>query len=304
MKYAVGVDIGGTKIAIALVDTNGKIIIEETLSTNQQKEPEEIIHQIKDVITELLTTKHVTVDELRGIGLGAPGPLDTREGMITTPPNLPKWRNVPIVEMMRDRFSVPIVLENDANAATLAEKWVGSAQDSNNFIYLTISTGIGAGVYIDGQLLLGFTGNAGDVGHMAIDASKGTCTCGLKGCFEWIASGTAIARRGSELLGSEHSTKEIFDLYYAGHQQIQEFIENDVFPAIGTGCVNLVNIYDPEKIVIGGGVSLVGESLFEAVQEFISKYALNPTGCKTAVVPASCGAKSGVIGAAALILTR
>ncbi|MNE56475.1 N-acetylmannosamine kinase [compost metagenome] len=201
---------------------------------------------------------------------------------------------------MKRHLPYSIKLENDATAATLAEKWLGAAKDEQHFVFITISTGIGAGIYMHGKLITGASGNAGDVGHFVIDPAAGRCVCGQRGCWEYVASGTAIARQASELLGRSVTSKEAFDLAAAGDPDVKELIDK-VFGYIGIGCVTLINTLDPEKIVIGGGVSQVGEPLFQAVQDYVGRYALNPSGRKTPIVPAALQQDAGLIGAAALV---
>lgn len=303
MANVIGIDIGGTKTAIGIVDGSGAILAKSVIATDLTISPEEMVRRIYFNVKEMMVECNLTIDQFCGIGIGAPGPLESRSGIILNPPNLPNWRDVHIVEMIHTEFRLPTFLENDANAATLAEKWVGSAQDLDCFVYLTISTGIGAGFYESGKLIRGKSGNAGDIGHMVIDPSFGTCACGQKGCFEWIASGTSIARQGSHLLGKEVTTQEVFELYRKGHPKISEMIEL-VFEKIGVGCVSIINALDPEKIVIGGGVSNVGEPLFVAVQKYVKQYALNSSGTKTEIVPAGLEQDTGLIGAAAVAFNR
>lgn len=300
-RYAIGVDIGGTKVAIGLVGENGEVQAERTIGTKLDIPPEQMTDQICQTVQEMVDESGLKLEHCAGIGIGAPGPLDPGSGKITCPPNLPSWAGFAIVERFKQHFQLPIRLENDASAAALAEKWVGAAQENDNFIYITISTGIGAGIYTAGKLFTGSSGNAGDVGHFVIDPSTGQCTCGQKGCFEYLASGTAIARRASELLGRSVTTKEVFELYQAKHLQITAFVEA-TFEYIGMGCVTLINIFDPEKVVIGGGVSQVGAPLFDAVRSYVERFALNPSGRKTKIVPARLHKNVGLIGAAALIL--
>lgn len=300
MEYIIGVDIGGTKTSIGIIIGNGKILAKTTIPTNLTIAPKQMIDNICSEIDKLLGETKLNIQNVTGIGIGAPGPLNPRKGEIICPPNLVNWKNVNITEQFKNYFQCPVFLENDANAATLGEKWAGAAKDNNNFIYLTISTGIGAGLYSDGKLISGSTGNAGDVGHIVVDPSYGTCQCGQKGCFEYVASGTAIARIGSEKMKKSLSTKEVFDLYNDGDEDIVPFIE-DVFKNIGIGCVTLINLFDPEKIIIGGGVSKVGEPLFKAVRRYVQNHSLNPAGRNTEIVPSKLGQDSGLIGAAALV---
>ncbi|NGP46148.1 ROK family protein [Bacillaceae bacterium SIJ1] len=301
MNVAAGVDIGGTKTAIGIVDDKGALLAKEVLPTDQSVSPYEMIDRMAQTIHHLLEGLGKTAEALSGIGIGAPGPLDSREGKIINPPNLTAWRDIEVTGRFKEHFAVPVTLENDANAATLAEKWVGAAQDNDNFIYMTVSTGIGAGIYANGQLITGKSGNAGDIGHMVIDPSFGSREGEIEGGFEYIASGTGIARHASKLLGESVTTAEVFQRANEGDQQLQEFV-NMIFEKIGVGCVSLINILDPEKIVIGGGVTKVGRPLFDAVQAFVSERALGPRGRETVIVPSGLSQDSGVIGAAALIL--
>ena len=303
MSFIIGVDIGGTKIALGIVKEDGNVIEKNVIATNTTIAPEQMIDQICQEIDSLLTKSSLSINEIQGIGIGAPGPLAQEEGEIICPPNLPNWRNIKIVNQIKQYFNCPVYLENDANAATLAEKWVGAAKVNNNFIYMTISTGIGAGLYLNGKLFSGSSGSAGEIGHMVVDPSYGQCKCGQRGCFEYVASGTAIARLGSEKINKDLSTKEVFELYSAGNEQIIPIVE-DVFKNIGSSCVTLINIFDPEKIVIGGGVSKVGEPLFNSVRDYVKKYALSPMGRETKIVPSGLGQDTGIIGAAALVVSQ
>lgn len=300
-SFAVGIDIGGTKIALGIVDDQGKVLIQKTVKTDLKRSAEEMINEIGRSVHQLFAESGLSERDCRGIGIGAPGPLNPKEGKLLCPPNLPNWEGFSVAEQLSQWVSLPIVMENDASAAALAEQWIGAGRNSKHFVYLTISTGIGSGVIVDGKLYTGFSGNAGDVGHMVIDPSQGTCKCGQRGCFEHIASGTAIARRASLLAGISLSTEAVFDMYVRGDTRMVSFIQQ-TFEYIGMGCVALINIFDPERIVLGGGVTLAGEPLFQAVQGYVSRYALNPSGRAVPIVPAHLDRHAGMIGAAALVL--
>lgn len=304
MNYAVGIDIGGTKTAMGLLSSDGKVLSKTSLTTDLSLKPSDMVDKIAEAANRLLSDENLQQADLKGIGIGAPGPLNTKLGQIVEPPNLRNWWNFPIIHSFKRHFQVPIVLENDATAAALAEKWIGAAQAVDHFVYITVSTGIGAGIYSHGRLITGATGNAGDIGHMVIDPGAGLCNCGQRGCFEYIASGTAIAREASSLLGRTVTAKEVFDLALSGQDTAIESLVNRVFGYIGIGCVTLINTFDPEMLVIGGGVSQVGAPLFEAVREYIKHHALNPSGRNTRVVPAALQQDAGLIGAAALIHTN
>ncbi|MEF2964619.1 ROK family protein [Paenibacillus sp. M1] len=302
LSYAVGIDIGGTKTAIGFVDDGGEVLAKTTLPTDRTVPPSAMVDRIAAAVKQLAADAGVAESAARGIGIGAPGPINTRLGQIVKPPNLPEWWGFPVVESLKRHYGhLPIFFENDATAAALAEKWLGAARDAEDFVYITISTGIGAGIYSGGRLITGATGNAGDVGHFVIDPAAGTCVCGQQGCWEWIASGTAIARQAGELLGRPVSSREVFELSFSGQDDRMKELVNQVFRYIGIGCVTLINTLDPELVVIGGGVSQVGAALFEAVTDYVATYALNPSGRNTPIVPAALRQDAGLIGAAALV---
>ncbi|MGP4105830.1 ROK family protein [Virgibacillus sp. L01] len=303
MKYAIGVDIGGTKVAIAIVDETGKIKMHSVISTDITISAIKMVHKINREIERVLKESGISMNQLIGIGVGAPGPLDSKKGVVTSPPNLKGWIDVPVSRLVEQHFSMPVLLENDANAAALAEKLTGAAQENDDFVYITVSTGIGAGIVTEGKLLRGLKGNAGDIGHTVVDPSFGRCTCGQYGCLEWIASGTAIARQGSVIMDKDITSKDVFNLYLSGNVEIVHLIER-VFRVLGVACVSVINTFDTEKIVIGGGVSKVGAPLFQSIQTYVNNFALNETGRKTEIVPAKLEQKSGVIGAAALCFNR
>ena|SRR5690625_216463 len=299
MKNSIGVDIGGTKVAIGIVNETGLVKEQSIIPTDLSISPFDMISKINVEIKNIITQAGLKQEDITGIGIGAPGPLDSKNGMILCPPNLPTWKDIPIQKWVEDEFSIPVKLENDANAAALAEKWIGAGQKNDDFIYMTVSTGIGSGIISDGKLLHGRKGNAGDVGHIVVDPSFGQCTCGQYGCLEWIASGTAIAREGSKIMGEKLTTAEVFNLYDQNHPDIIPYM-NRVFNVLGVACVTLINMFDTEKIVIGGGVSNSGETLFNPIRTYVQSYALNPDGRKTEIVPSQLKQSSGVVGAAAL----
>ncbi|GGG16319.1 ROK family protein [Paenibacillus aceti] len=300
MNYAIGIDIGGTKTAIGLIDPTGHVLAKTALPTDHTVSPHVMVDRMAAAIKQMMAEHQVTEADILGIGVGAPGPLNTQKGEITAPPNLKGWWNFPIVESLKRHFDYKVAFENDATAAALAEKWLGAAKDAEHFVFITISTGIGAGIFSHGKLLTGVTGNAGDVGHFVIDPAAGTCVCGQEGCWEYVASGTAIARQATDILGREVTSKEVFALAAEGDQEMKALVDK-VFRYIGVGCVTLINTLDPEKLVIGGGVSQIGEPLFAAVRDYVSKHALNPSGRNTPIVPAALLQDAGLIGAAALI---
>ncbi|MCD8501169.1 MAG: ROK family protein [Bacillaceae bacterium] len=303
MNLAIGIDIGGTKTAIGIVNKEGEVLCKRIIPTDQTVSPDVMVNRINESVQVLMKQLNVTTNDIKGVGVGAPGPIDTTRGEIVCPPNLPRWKGYKLVEQLSQVLNLDVKLENDASLAGLAEFKVGAAKNARDFLYVTISTGIGAGIIMDGKLVTGRTGNAGDIGHMVIDPSYGTCKCGQKGCFEWIASGTAIARQGTKLLNRVVTTEEVFCLYREGDIQIVKMV-NDIFERIGMACVSLINIFDVNLIVLGGGVSKVGNPLTNHVSKYISKHALNPKGRKTKIKRSALSENVGIVGAATLFFLR
>lgn len=299
-SFAIGIDIGGTKIAAGFVDDNGEVLARTTVKTDLGMAPSDMMGRVADELRALAESNGIPLEEAQGVGVGAPGPLDTTAGKLTCPPNLRSWWGFPLVDDLKDKLGLPVKMENDATAAALAEKWIGAAQDSDHFVFITVSTGIGAGIYSHGKLITGASGNAGDAGFMFVHPTGDVLKDEPSGYWERIASGTAIAREASRLLGREVTSKEAFELAQQGDPVIGELVQR-VFTYIGMGCVTLINLLDPSKIVIGGGVSQVGEPLFSVVRDYVSKHALNPGGRETAIVPAKLQQDAGLIGAAALV---
>lgn len=301
MSDIIGIDIGGTKTAIGVVDNQGQIKQRKTIPTDLTVSPDTMLERIGDAVEAL--ERPIGDVQIKGIGIGAPGPLDPDQGRMLGPPNLPTWHNLDVSSYFHERFQWPVELQNDAVAALFAERWTGAAKGCEDVVYLTISTGIGSGIISGGRLIKGVSGNAGEVGHIVIDPSFGECVCGQKGCFEYIASGTGISNHGSRALGETLSAEEIFSLARSGNQEAAAFLDK-IYAVMGAGCVTLVNSFDPERIVIGGGVSKAGGDMFEAIQSYVSRYALNERGRAVSIVPASHGTDAGLIGAAAQLLLK
>ncbi|HLV10510.1 MAG TPA: ROK family protein, partial [Halanaerobiales bacterium] len=211
--FFLGVDLGGTKILSVVSNERGDIIERVKLDTEAELGSEKlIINNIIRSIEEVLDKSGLCSDDIVRIGIGSPGPLNTREGIIYENSNLP-WKNVPIVEIIEEQTGLPVFLENDANAAALGEKWFGAGKDVQDMLYVTISTGIGGGIIIDGKVFHGINDIAGEVGHVVIDPLGPVCGCGRKGCFEALASGTAISRMGKKAVkeGKDTLLRELSD---------------------------------------------------------------------------------------------
>lgn len=311
-ELAIGVDLGGTKIATAVVDNQGGVRAEEVIPTRAEEGTEAVLRRIKESVRRVCTAAGIRPEETRGLGLGSPGPLDLARGLVIFTPNL-GWRGVPLRAEMEDAFRIPVVLENDARAAAWGEYRYGAGQGTRSMIYVTLGTGIGGGLVLEGRLYHGGHGNAGEVGHTTVLPHGPRCRCGNRGCWEALASGTAIARRAQERIQEGESSMLATDPGLAGITAVEvaraaregdrlarEVLE-EAFSYIGLGVANLVNIFDPERVVLGGGLTAIGDPLFAAVRRTIAERVLPGPGREVAVVPAALGKRAGVIGAALLL---
>lgn len=307
-KYVIGVDLGGTKIYSALVDFNGNIIKEKVVNTEAQNGSEKIINNIEDTIKFVL--EGVSKEEVSGIGIGSPGPLDIKNGIILEPPNLP-FKNFNIVEKLENSFALPVFLDNDANAATQGEFLFGAGNGTENMLFITISTGIGGGAIINGKIYRGSTSNGAEIGHTTINPNGPRCGCGNNGCIERLASGTAIMKRGREavetnvvtsLRGYNNiTTKDVFSEYYKGDRVAKEIID-EALDYLGVFVANMANSFDPDMIVLGGGVINGGDIVLDRVREVVKVRALKIVGENVKIVKSTLGGKAGVLGAAALVI--
>ena len=263
----------------------------------------------------------VTTEHIAAIGIGAPGPLNPYTGVVYSPPNLPGWNNVPLKAMMEARLNqVPVFLGNDANLAGLGEYRFGAAKGRHNVIYMTVSTGIGGGIIVDGKMLEGTDGAAGEIGHVTMEINGPRCGCGNYGCLEVLAAGPALRRIALERIrAGETSVLQEMAEARGGLDQLQpEMIEKaarskdplalDIMQTagryLGVGIANLLHIFNPEIVVIGGGVSRAGELIFNPIHQEVEKRAMPAFRARVSIVPSPLGDDVGLYGAVALALTH
>jgi len=294
--------------------------------TGEDTIPDHIIPRMFQAVQQALDEAHVTCTQIAGIGIGAPGPLNNRTGVIFAPPNLKGWRNVPLRDTFQEHFNVPTFVENDANAAALGEYMFGAGRGSKELVYLTISTGIGGGVIADGKILEGVIGTAAELGHMTIDWHGERCNCGNIGCLESIASGTAIARRANAMvvLGKaddlrdfalthqdETSSQQKDTSLYINARTVAQAAEAGIplavdiidraAEALGVGLVNIIHIFNPETIILGGSVSQIGARLLDPARSIMNERAMDVPRDAVRLVIAELGPNVGLVGAGALI---
>jgi len=314
----IGIDLGGTKISTALVDASGRIVARDYRETMAARGQKVVVERMVDAARRVISEAGVVFSQVTGVGVGSPGPIDSRIGVVTAPPNLPGWKDVPLKQLIEERLGITTFLENDANAAALGEYRFGAGQGVQNMIYVTVSTGIGGGLILNGQLYSGTIGTAGEIGHTTVLPQGPYCGCGNRGCLEALASGTAIAREGRELVqrgvptliaalaegNPERVTARLVaEAAEQGDIEAQEILA-EAMAYLGVGMANLVNLFNPELIVIGGGLTHLGEKLFRPVRRAIERRAFPAAARVVQVVPAQLGDDAGVLGAAAVAMAQ
>ncbi len=311
-KFAIGVDLGGTSIKVGVVSKEGKIEKKISVDTLADGGPDIVIHQIKKGI-DLVLDKYIK--QVVGIGIGSPGVVAAKKGMVEHPPNLPGWEKVPLGKIIEKAYKIDTFVENDANAAAVGELIFGAGKDLENFIMVTLGTGVGSGIIINGKLYRGETGAAGELGHITIDYKGPQCNCGNIGCVETYVGNNYMVERVSVELGN-HPESKIFELLDNNLGQLSPKIICDAANSgdqyaksvvvetgryLGFGLASVVNLLDISKIIIGGGVAGFGKMLFDSIQDTIKERTLKSLKDRIEVLPAKLKNEAGILGASALV---
>ena len=316
-RYIIGVDLGGTNIVVGAMPEDGsRQLAMRSQPTRSEHGAEAVSQLIGSMIDETLWAVCAETgarrEDFLGVGIGAPGPLDRERGLVIVAPNL-GWRDYPLRDRVHDLVGLPSTLDNDANCATVGEWWRGAARGGRNVVGLTIGTGIGGGLVIDGKLYHGASDVAGEFGHTTIDSTGRRCKCGNYGCLEAYASGPAIADRAREalweganstllqLVGGDAALITAQTVYDAAEQgdEIAREVVRDTARFLGAGIANLLNIFNPNVVVIAGGVTHAGEALFEPLRAEVKRRAFRPAVEACEIVPAALPGIAGVVGAVA-----
>lgn len=316
---ALGVDIGGTKLAVGSVDASGRVLATARASTPVREGPQRVLSLLIDLCKKVLAATLCQAGDCRvvAVGVGCGGPLDPERGIIYAPPNLPGWEEVHLAEDLTDGLGYPVYVENDANAAALGELRFGGGRGIKNFVYLTISTGIGSGIVIGGKLYRGENGNAGEIGHMCVAYDGRPCHCGSRGCLEAYASGPSVAMRAREAAAKDGNTlllklagsveairpETVVAAVKQGDPLATRVWEETTF-VLGVGIANVINIFNPRLVLLGGGLTQAGDLLFAPVRRVALSRAFARLTRVVDIVPASLGEMVGVLGAAAVAFDR
>jgi len=312
-KYSIGVDLGGTKIKVGIVNRSGRIIQKVSVDTFAEQGPDKVVSQIKKGINSLLLTNK---KQIQGIGIGSPGTVSTKKGTVENPPNLPGWKKVHLGRIITKEFSLPTFVENDANAAAIGELIYGAGNGLKSFIMITLGTGVGGGIIYNGKLFRGDFGAAGEIGHITIDYKGPKCKCGSYGCLETYLGNKYIIKDVTKKLKENKSSliykltdnnlkklnpKIIHDASLLGDQFSKKVIEH-LGETLGYGLASVVNLLDISTIIIGGGVAGFGKPLFNAVKKTLKARVLTPIRPRVKVKQAKLKNNAGIKGASSLVL--
>ena len=310
--WIIAIDLGGTRLRAALCTPDGKIHESIKKKTRAKRGPEDLIARICQLAEQVWPQE----GNVRAIGMSAPGPLDPFKGIIIGAPNLPGWSHVPMRDILQERFDLPVYVGNDANLGALGEHSFGAGVGFDDIIYMTISTGIGGGIVLGGKLLLGHKGLAGEIGHIVVQPGGPLCGCGNRGCLEALASGTAIGHQAQTLAISGRAPAILAaaggDINQVSGASVGEAAAQGDKVAIkllrqagryiGISIANLMHLFNPQRFVLGGGVTQTGDLLFKPIRRAVRRWAMNPLYWQdTEIVPAALGDDVALLGAVALV---
>ncbi|WP_207702368.1 ROK family glucokinase [Candidatus Enterococcus ferrettii] len=313
-KKLLGIDLGGTTVKFAILTQNGEVQQKWSIDTNILDEGSHIVPDIVESINHHLALYDMKPDQFMGIGMGTPGSVNITEGTVIGAYNL-NWKTLqPVKQVIEKETGIAFFLDNDANVAALGERWKGAGENDPDVVFVTLGTGVGGGIVMNGQLLHGVAGCAGEIGHVTVDPEGFECTCGKRGCLETVASATGVVRvarqlaeeyaGGSELKarldnGEDITSKDIFELAAKNDDLALRVVDKVTF-YLGLACGNIGNTLNPSTIIIGGGVSAAGEFLRSRVEAYFKQFTFPQVRNSTKIKLAELGNEAGVIGAASL----
>lgn len=310
-KYIIGMDLGGTNIKTSLFTKDFSVVAEQRTPTMVSLGSEGVLQRMADNIRELLLKAGAAAEEVEVMGMGVPGLLDIEKGISLFSPNFPQWENVPIAGWFKERLGIPVFIDNDVRVNLYGECYFGARKGKKNVVLLTLGTGLGAGVMIDGHILYGATGSMGEIGHMNMYREGRPCRCKSSGCLGRYVSALGLLRTVKEKIEAKEKTvltdwvkdpeeitaEMVSRAFDEGDQLAREAME-ETGEILGFGLVNVINLYNPECVIIGGGMSAAGERLLSKAREVVDTHALEISRKACTIVTASLGDASGMLGAA------
>ena len=310
-----GLDVGGTKLAAGVVAADGRVLSMEVAPSRVDEGPDAMIERHLDLGRTAVSAAGVPWSQIRAVGIACGGPLDPFQGLIESPPGLPGWDDVPLVATVEAALKRPTVVDNDATACAIAEWWFGAGRERgvSHLVYLTISTGVGGGLILDGRVYRGAAGNAGELGHLTVDYLGRQCGCGRRGCLEAYASGPQIAARARERMAAgresslaalaEVTASDVAEAAAAGDAVASE-VWDETTAMLGSTLANVLDVFNPELVVLGGGVTRAGDQLLVPVREAALRQAMAPARDAADIVLAGLGEDLGVVSAATVAFER
>jgi len=306
-KRYVGVDLGGTNLKVGLVSAQGKMFDRQSCATEADRGPQHVLSRIAEAVRRLCETAGLNLAEVAAVGVGAPGPLDTKAGVVLLAPNLPGWRNVAARDRLAKDLDRPVILENDANAAAYGEFQCGAGRDVATMVLLTLGTGIGGGIILDGRLFRGVTDTAAELGHIVIQHGGRRCGCGNRGCLEAYASATAVVARARESIEAGEpsslsdtpgmTAKDVFGAAEAGDDLATRIVE-ETADYLASGITSILHVLNPEKVVLTGGMMGAGDAFLERVRRSVRRSAFERASAACEIRWSALGGDAGVLGAA------
>ena len=315
-KLVIGIDLGGTNVFSVLVTEKGKILAEKHFPTMGANGPDFVIKNIADNVKEMVESAGYSLKQVWRAGVGSPGPLDSKKGIIMGAVNLPGWTHVKLKDKLEKLLGVKVGVDNDANCAVYGEKWLGAAKGAKNVVGLTLGTGVGGGLIVDGVMVRGANYNAAEIGHISLDPMGRKCKCGALGCFEQYASASAIAesakeriRKGAQSIITEMvkgdlnkvTSKTVFEAMVSGDKTAVETWD-EFIRYLAAGTANTMNFMNPEVVVIAGGVINAGDRMFKPLREAVRKQTFELIFNAAKILPAKLGERAGALGAAGVVI--
>ncbi|HWI65961.1 MAG TPA: ROK family protein [Symbiobacteriaceae bacterium] len=314
-RYVIGCELQSTLLIVGLFDLTGQLLAQTEEPKDPATSPEEVVASIEKAITALLAQEQVDRKKVEGVGVAAPGPLNSRTGVLLTPPNMIGWRDVPLREMLEQATGLPVIVEKDGNAAALGEAWFGAGQGVRDLIFIIVDAGIGGGIISGGHLYRGRHGGAGEIGHTTIDVDGPRCSCGNYGCLEAVASGFALSRRAGEAIrrgvesvleahGADETAIGVDQLLAAAEQgdKLAADLLDECGRTLGIAVANIVNMYNPELIVLGGRLAQHSDVVVSRAQDLGRNRAFSVLAQDARIVTSALGDQFLLSGAAALVL--
>ncbi len=310
---AIGIDLGGTNLKVALVDSSGRIVARATQPMDATPNPPVVMDAMVSLSHQVMLDAQVDVSAVIGVGVGSPGPLSFSRGVIIRAVNLAGWENIPLRDQLGKLIGKPVVLDNDGNAAAYGEFWAGRCRDGHDLALLTLGTGVGGGIILGGQVLRGHFENAGEMGHTIVEPRGRACSCGKSGCLEQYASASSVTKRALEKVmagessalgvrvkrGDEVTAQTVARLARDGDALCQRVWDETCF-YLAIACINIQHTFNPEKVYLGGGLACAGNQLMDGVREQFDSMSWTQHDDKPTIELASLGYDAGVIGAAGL----